>query len=114
MKRAKKTYTFHDLPREHQLEVVGQMGKKNARTTVWRLEKEYPTDAAAAFAWDMSVMVYDSRVDAVVAGLEAGGDFRPILIDDLVDGDGWIEGIHRAIAAQKMGRKTVPVLLRVK
>lgn len=114
MARAKKTYSFKELAREHQLEVIGHLGKKAARTTVWRLEKEYPTYAAAAFAWDTAIMVHDSRVDAVASGLKAGGDLRPILIDDLVEGDGWIEGIHRSIASGQLGRKTMPVLLRVK
>ena len=114
MARAKKTYAFKDLAREHQLEVIGHLGKKAARTTVWRLEEHYPVDSAAAFAWDTAILVHDSRVDSVARALKTGGDVRPILIDDLVEGEGWIEGIHRSIAAEKLGRKTVPVLLRVK
>jgi len=114
MARAKKLYAFRDLDLEHQWEVLWHLDKKAAKTTVWRLEERYPTETAAAFAWDMSIAVHDSRVDNVANVLEAGGAMRPILIDDLVEGEGWIEGIHRSIAAQKLGWKTVPVLLRVK
>jgi hypothetical protein len=112
--RRRKYYKFADLEREHQWEVAGQLGRRLAARTVWELHPRFPTEGAAAIAWDASVTVSERRVREVKLALEAGGSLRPILIDALDENrEPWIEGIHRSIAASELGLETIPALLRV-
>jgi hypothetical protein len=110
----KKQYRFSDLDREHQVEVIGNLGTR-ARKTVWELVPDFPVDLAAAMAWDTSVLIFDDHVESVVRKIEqAGKVLRPILIDDLDEDYAWMEGRHRSIASENMGLKTIPALVRVK
>ena len=107
----RRFYKFSELGAEHQGEVVGHLGRKAAASTRWELVRDFPIENAVALASDLSVMVSDHRVRSVVLGLEAGGKFRPILVDEI--GDPWIEGIHRSFAAEELGYGSVPALVRV-
>lgn len=111
----KKRYRFSDLDREHQIEVVGNLGTRAiAEKTVWELVLDYPVDMAAAMAWDTSITIFDDRLESAVRAIEhAGRVLRPILIDDLDEGYVWMEGRHRSIASEKLGLKTIPALVRV-
>lgn len=114
LEEEKKNITFSDLDREHQVEVAGNLGRTVAEKTAWQLVSDYPVDQAAAMAWDTSVVIYDSRIESLARQIEdAGKVLRPIMIDDLDAGSSWMEGRHRAIASEKLGLKTIPVLLRI-
>lgn len=92
---------------------MGHVGRKAAVGTKWEFIKAFPTENAVALASDLSVMVSDWRVRMVVLGLEAGGEFRPILIDEIASIP-WIEGIHRSFAAEDLDYTSVPALVRVR
>lgn len=109
----KKTRKFSEMDSEHKEEIVSQLGRNAAQKTQWEFHKKFPTEAAAALASDVSVMISDRRVRDVVMGLEAGGEFRPILIDDLGEDGPWMEGIHRSIAAEELGLKFLPAFVRI-
>lgn len=113
--KRKKHYRFSELDPEHQREVLWHLDRKLATKTVWEFVPKFPAEEAAGFAWDISVMVHDSHVEAVKRAIKDEGILRPILIDNLEENDDkwWMEGIHRSIAANEIGLKTVPVLLRV-
>lgn len=115
MATKRKLTRFSDLSQEHQNEVVGHLGRAAARKTLWRFEPRLSVDQAAAIAWDVSVIVHDSRVENVMAALKAGGKIRPILIDDLDEdlNTSWMEGIHRSLAAKELGFKAIPAFVRV-
>jgi hypothetical protein len=109
-----KTLKFSELSREHQVEIVGNLGPEVAQRTLWRLIPDFPVDHAAALAWDTSVMIFDADIESIMEQIERkGGVHRPILIDDLDEEDQWMEGRHRSIASQKMGLKTIPALYRL-
>lgn len=111
----KKQYRFSDLDREHQIEVIGNLGRPAAEKTVWKLVPDFPVNLAAAMAWDTSVVIFDQRVESVARKIEhAGKVLRPILIDDLYEDSPWMEGRHRSIASEKMGLETIPALVRIK
>lgn len=66
------------------------------------------------YAWDTSVVIFDSHVESVLRDIEhAGKVLRPILIDDLDEDEPWMEGRHRAIASEKLGLRTIPALVRI-
>lgn len=110
----KRKYRFSDLDREHQLEVIGNIGTRAAaEKTVWRLVPDFPVELATAMAWDTSIMIFDDHVEAVAARIEREGVLRPILVDDLDEGNAWMEGRHRSIASEKLGFKTIPALVRI-
>lgn len=110
----KKQYRFSELDREHQAEVIGNLGREEARKTVWEFVPEFPTDQAAALAWDTSIQIFDDDVASVKRQIEHQGKVtRPILVDDL-DKDGpWMEGKHRAIASAELRLRTIPALVRI-
>jgi hypothetical protein len=109
----KKIYKFSEMSRDHKREIVGQLGRKAAPKTSWEFVQKFPTEAASALANDVAIIISDRRVRAVVLGLKAGNALQPILIDDLSEGNEWVEGIHRSIAAQELGMKFVPVFVRI-
>lgn len=110
----KKQYRFSDLDREHQIEVIGNLGRPAAKKTVWKLVPDFPVEAATAMAWDTSVMIFDNRVESTVRKIEqAGKVLRPILIDDLDEDAPWMEGRHRSVASEELGLKTIPALVRI-
>jgi len=109
----KKIYKFSEMSRDHKREIVSHLGRKAAPKTSWEYVPKFPTEAASALANDVAIIVSDRRVAAVVSGLKAGGTFRPILIDELNEGNEWVEGIHRSIAAEELRLKTVPVFVRI-
>jgi len=111
----RKRYRFSDLDREHQIEVIGNLGtRKVAEKTVWELVPDFPVNIAAGMAWDTSIMIADDRVDSVARKIENQGKVvRPILVDDLDEGYVWMEGRHRSIASEKLGLKTIPALYRI-
>lgn len=109
-----KTFRFSDLSREHQGEIVGNLGHKVAQQTVWKMVPHFPVDQAAALAWDTSIQIFDHDVESLVRQIEHQGKVtRPILIDDLDEEGAWMEGRHRSIASQEMGLKTIPALYRI-
>lgn len=106
---------FLDLDREHQREVIGNLGREVAERTVWELVPDYPVDQAAAWAWDTSITIFDRDIESVMDGIKrAGKVLRPILIDDLDEEGVWMEGRHRAIASEELGLKTIPALVRIR
>lgn len=110
----KKQYRFSDLDREHRIEVIGNLGRKVAEKTVWRLVPDYPVNLATGMAWDTSVTIADDDVESVMREIEhAGKVLRPILIDDLDEDSVWMEGRHRSIASEELGLKTIPALVRI-
>lgn len=110
-----KEYKFKDLDAEHQAEVRSNVGDKAAKKTVWTFVPDYPVSAAAALAWDTSIVIMDDRVDDVLSQIrDAGEVLRPILIDDLDPDSSWMEGHHRSIASEELGLKTIPALVRIK
>jgi hypothetical protein len=111
-----KHYKFSELSKEHQIEVIGNIGLAvAAEKTVWELVPDYPVDLAAGMAWDTSVMIFDDRVESTADKIRrAGKVLRPILIDDLDEDSPWMEGRHRSIASEKLGLKTIPALVRIR
>jgi hypothetical protein len=113
--KMKTKYRFSDLGREHQIEVIGNLGRKVAKGTVWELIPDFPVDQAAALAWDTGIQIFDDDVESLIEAIKHHGNvIRPILIDDLDDDNQWMEGRHRAISSQEMGLKRIPALYRVK
>ena len=104
---------FAELQPEHQREILSHLKRGEAESTVWELVPKFPVNEAAAFAWDMSVVVSERRVRDVVLGLASGNKLRPILMDSTNEDAPWIEGIHRSVAAERLKRKTMPALVRV-
>lgn len=110
-----KRIRFSDLDREHQIEVIGNLGRKAAGKTAWNLVPDFPVDLATAMAWDTSVVIFDMRVQSTVRAIEHEGKvLRPILVDDLDADAVWMEGRHRAIASEALGLKTIPALVRIR
>jgi len=108
------TYTFAELDREHQGEIVGNLGRKVAQQTVWKFVPDFPVDAAAALADDTAIQIFDHDIESIVEAIKhQGGVKRPILIDELDEDESWMEGRHRSLASQEMGLKTIPALYRV-
>lgn len=111
----KKKYRFADLGKEHQFEIIGNLGREVAKKTVWDLVQDYPVDLAAAMAWDSSIVISDARVQSTVEKIKHTGKvLRPILIDDLDEDSRWMEGRHRSMASEELGFKTIPALVRIK
>jgi len=109
-----KTFRFAELGREHQVEIVGNLGRKVAQNTVWELVPDFSVDSAAALAWDTSIQIFDEDVEDLVEGIKRQGKVtRPILIDELDEDAPWMEGRHRAIASEELGLKTIPALYRI-
>ena len=108
-----RTIPFSKLTPEHQDEIVGNLGEKVAESTRWQLDEKFPTEFAASMAWDTSVVMSDYRIRSLAAQIESSGTVRPILVDDLDVEEAWMEGRHRAIAAESIGMKTIPALVRV-
>jgi len=46
-RNAKKTFRFSDLEKEHQIEIIGNLGRKVAEKTVWELIPDFPVDPDA-------------------------------------------------------------------
>lgn len=110
-----KTFRFSELSREHQGEIVGNLGRKVAQKTVWQLVPDFPVDQAAALAADTSIQIFDDDVESLVRQIKHQGQVtRPILIDELDEEGAWMEGRHRSFASQEMSLKTIPALYRVK
>jgi|SRR5271154_1094861 len=109
----KKSYKFSEMSEEHRWEIAKNLGEATAKKTRWEFSPKFPTEEAVAIADDVYVMISERRVKDVVLGLEAGYEFRPILIDTLDERGPWMEGIHRSTAAVELGRKTVPAFVRV-
>jgi hypothetical protein len=109
------TYTFSELDREHQGEIVGNMGRKLALLTSWKFVPDYPVDAAAALADDTAIQIFDHDIESIIDAIKhQGGVKRPILIDELNEDESpWMEGRHRSLASQEMGLKTIPALVRI-
>jgi hypothetical protein len=109
-----KTFKFSELSREHQGEIVGNLGRKVAQGTVWELVPDFPVDNAAALADDTAIQIFDDDVESLIEGIKHQGKVtRPILIDELDEERPWMEGRHRSIASQQMGLKTIPALYRI-
>ncbi len=109
----KDTFAFSELGREHQVEIVGNLGRKVAERTIWKLVPDFPVDAAAALADSTSIQIFDSDVQDVMDGIRRKGKVtRPILIDETGE-EAWMEGRHRSFASQELGLKTIPALYRV-
>lgn len=110
----KKQYRFSELDHEHQLEVIGNLGRKIAETTVWEYVSDYPVDPAAALADVTSIQIFDSDIESLIEAIKRRGKVtRPILIDELDEDASWMEGRHRSLASQEMGLKTIPALVRI-
>lgn len=113
-RKKENRYLFSELDKEHQIEIVGNLGRKVAEQTVWQLIPDFPVDQAAATAWDTSITIFDSDVESVMSQIEHQGKvIRPILIDDLDEESVWMEGRHRSIASEELGLKTIPALYRI-
>jgi len=113
MASRRKTFRFAELSREHQGEIVGNLGRQIAQSTVWGLV-DYPVDAAAALADGTSIQIFDDDVEAVKSAIQHEGRItRPILIDETDEHGAWMEGRHRSFAAQELRMKTIPALVRV-
>lgn len=109
-----KVFRFSELNREHQGEIIGNLGRKVAQKTVWELVPDYPVDAAAALADATAIQIFDDDVESLIEGIKHQGKvIRPILIDELDEDAPWMEGRHRSFASQEMGLKTIPALVRV-
>jgi hypothetical protein len=112
-----RTYLFSELGKQHQNEIVGNLGREVAEKTVWELVPDYPVDEAAAWAWDTAIMIHDDDVESLMGRIKRQGVLRPILIDTLhadEEGEGvWMEGRHRSIASEQLGLKTIPALYRI-
>jgi hypothetical protein len=110
----KKRYRFSELDREHQIEIIGNLGRAVAQKTVWELVPDFPVNEATAWAWDTSVTIFDHDVESVKQEIEREGKvLRPILIDTLNESSIWMEGRHRSIASEELGLKTIPALYRI-
>lgn len=111
---ATKAKKFSEMSSEHQWEITKNLGTAAAKKTRWAFYPKFPTEEAAVMADEVYVMISDRRVRDVVLGLEAGGEFRPILMDGLGEdvNEFWMEGIHRTTAAVELGLKTVPAFIR--
>lgn len=109
-----KTFRFAELNREHQGEIVGNLGRKVAQGTVWKLVPDFPVDHAAALADVTAIQIFDDDIESLIEGIKHQGKVtRPILIDELDEEGAWMEGKHRSLASQQMGLKTIPALYRV-
>jgi hypothetical protein len=109
-----KTFKFLELDREHQGEIVGNLGRKVAKDTVWELIPDYPVDAAAALADATAIQIFDDDIESIIEGIKHQGKVtRPILIDELDEEASWMEGRHRSLASQEMGLETIPALVRI-
>lgn len=112
--KKERNYSFSQLDREHQHEIIGNLGRKVAEQTVWRLIPDFPVDQAAAMAWDTSITIFDADVESIKDQIKHKGKvLRPILIDDLDEEHVWMEGRHRSIASEELGLKTIPALYRI-
>lgn len=111
-----KTFRFSNLNREHQREIVGNLGRKASQDTVWEFAPDFPVDHAAALADDKihPTKVRDDDVESLIEEIKHQGKVtRPILIDELGKQGVWMEGRHRSLASQKMGFKTILALYRI-
>lgn len=110
----KKQYRFSELDHQHQVEVIGNLGRKVAETTVWKYVPDFSVDHAAALADDTSIQIFDADIKSLVEGIGREGKvIRPILIDESDEDAPWMEGRHRSLASQEMGLKTIPALVRI-
>lgn len=106
---------FSEMAPAHQEEIVSHLGAKGAKSSRWRFvqmpvcEVMWIAKQAADLDWE--------RVESVMSALRAGGSIRPILIAEQKGGEEesswWIEGQHRAAAAEELGIKEVPVFVKV-
>lgn len=109
-----KIFRFSELSREHQGEIVGNLGRKVSRSTVWQLVPDFPVDHAAALADDTGIQIFDDDIESLIERIKHQGKVtRPILIDELDEEAPWMEGRHRSLASQEMGLKTIPTLYRI-
>jgi hypothetical protein len=109
-----KTFKFAQLSKEHQGEIVGNLGRKVAQGTVWKLIPDFSVDHAAALADVTSIQIFDEDIKSMISAIKHQGKVtRPILIDELNEECPWIEGRHRSLASQEMGLKKILTLYRV-
>lgn len=109
-----ETYTFAELDREYQGEIVGNLGRKVAPQTVWKFVPDFEVGYAAALADDTAIQIFDDDMEAMIEAIKHQGKVtRPILIDELDEDRVWMEGRHRSLASQEIGLKTIPVLYRI-
>ena len=110
-------YQFEDLHPEHQGEVLSHLDEATARGSLWFYREDFPTYEAVWISKQAADVTLD-RIAVIVRAIESGGAMRPILIEELPEAGEeessyWIEGAHRAFAAEELGWKEVPVLERV-
>jgi hypothetical protein len=108
-----RTYKFREMDKLHQQEIVWNLGERLAKETAWKFVRKYPVQEAVALTDDVGVLLSDRRVMDVVSGLQAGGKFRPVLIDEIDEKGSWMEGMHRSIAAEELGMDFLPAFVRV-
>lgn len=112
----RKIFKFSELNREHQGEIVANLGPKVAQGTAWELVPDYPVDAAAALADATSIQIFDEDIESLIEAIKHQGKVtRPILIDELDEDEDrhWMEGRHRSFASQQMRLETIPALVRI-
>jgi len=113
-RKKERHYLFSELDQEYQREIVGNLGRKVAKQTVWQLVPDFPVDQALAIAWDTSITIFDRDVESLMRQIERQGQvLRPILVDEVNEEGVWMEGRHRSIASAELGLKTIPALYRV-
>jgi hypothetical protein len=110
-------YKFVDLHPEHQGEVLSHLDEATALRSEWFYREDFPTYEATWIA-KQAADVNLERVAAVVRAIESGGAMRPILIAACPEAGEeessyWVEGAHRAYAAEELGWKEIPALERV-
>lgn len=99
---------FTALDLDTQFDILIHNSYHDAVRTTWRLDKKFRLEDALAYA--ESVDRHKAEVLAEV--IKKSKTIRPIVVDFISD-DPWIEGQHRATAADILSMSTVPAYVRV-
>jgi hypothetical protein len=107
---------YSQLDRESQTDVLQFMSLKEAKATVWVLDEDFRLSDVLERLVDVLPFRHErdhTHVEKLITAIRGSGWIRPLMVDDIEDKP-WVEGSHRASAAEAMNLSTVPVLVRVK